>query len=142
MSLPAPNTKMELAHSRSSEEQDRYAKLVDMVLEPRHGEVSVPRIARTMFLVGKLMNEIPEPDALDISCLADDAARRDSEPLQLAYLEAYLRKSKGWPASFAGMFPCERCCKATDNLCQCGNEARSICYTCMELKLRCIDCPN
>ena len=114
---------------------------MDMVLERRHGEVSTLRIARAMFVVGKLMNA-KIPDALDISCMEDDAARRDSEPLQLAYLEAYLRKGREWPVSFAGTFPCERCCKATDNVCQRGREARSICYTCMELKLRCIDCPN
>ena len=132
------NAKMALALSK----KEKYEKLLTMVVERRPEEISIQRGARAMLVLQHLMSAWT-PGELDCTHMKDDAARRGSKRLQLAYLEDYLcGKGRIWPPSLYGTFPCERCCKATANLCPCGKEVNSICLTCMALNLRCIDCPD
>lgn len=118
--------------------------LVDMVLAQLGGKVSDERYARTKFLVEELMCALPEnADVPNLALMEDREARRDDKALQLAYLMGHLPgKNKKWPASLSGLFPCERCCKATSNTCPCGIQVRNLCCVCETLGFRCINCPG
>ena len=120
-------------------------KLVDMILAQLCWEkVSTERSKRTRQLVQSLISGSDsgvlenEYDPL----MADGGRRRDNKVLQLAFLKSHLPgKGKPWPASFNGLFPCERCCKATDNYCkECSNRVAAVCEVCETKGFKCFTC--